>query len=487
MRCDSVVCPNPPVPDCYMNEGICAEDEWCQLEDQVRFGPWAMAGGETPNVSPGDCAFFKQQGYNWIFDQVCRNSSHWGPWQAVRGRCSKYRREQQSCNAYFAAIVPSLPPSRLKQHSRTASSSSSSSTADMEANGGVKHSGVGSDLANVRWRSLLSPLEAFHAPGSSSISHTNSGHSTEAVLGSSGFNQLLPHYAVSEEDGRPPMRPMLCGPGLVCTGDVQPMPNTCVKVRPPNTCYQGPWWDSTSWCKVGSNANNQFYAGLPLEELEEVAKALLLQLPVEHFTNPLSVKFWHSPAADVARGKIQGILAALWPQSYRAATRFPLDIPDPRHAGSVHSTGWNHTAAKAASLYHQSNKVWSTIQTLVHNMKDPMPPTQVAASRALAVWLRQHFMCCNCRGMWANYVLNHLGLPPKSSSRYDHTRWWWRAHNMVSEHAASSRGGHPWVWPSQTDEEFSTQHAQYGGKLRCQNPWFLPYEFAELMWKIPGN
>jgi hypothetical protein len=36
----------------------------------VRFGPWAMAGGETPNVSPGDCAFFKQQGYNWIFDQV---------------------------------------------------------------------------------------------------------------------------------------------------------------------------------------------------------------------------------------------------------------------------------------------------------------------------------------------------------------------------------------------------------------------------------
>jgi hypothetical protein len=34
MKCDSVVCPNPPVPDCYMNEAICAEDEWCQLEDQ---------------------------------------------------------------------------------------------------------------------------------------------------------------------------------------------------------------------------------------------------------------------------------------------------------------------------------------------------------------------------------------------------------------------------------------------------------------------
>jgi hypothetical protein len=70
----------------------------------------------------------------------------------------------------------------------------------------------------------------------------------------------------------------------------------------------------------------------------------------------------------------------------------------------VHSSQWNHTAAKAAALYRQSNKVWSTIQTLVHNMRDPMPPTQVTASRALAVWLRQHFMCCNCRGMWATYV-----------------------------------------------------------------------------------
>ena len=35
LHCDGIVCPNPVVPDCYMNEDICAEDEWCQLEDQV--------------------------------------------------------------------------------------------------------------------------------------------------------------------------------------------------------------------------------------------------------------------------------------------------------------------------------------------------------------------------------------------------------------------------------------------------------------------
>jgi hypothetical protein len=58
---------------------------------------------------------------------------------------------------------------------------------------------------------------------------------------------------------------------------------------------------------------------------------------------------------------------------------------------------------------------------------------------------------------------------------------------QVSEHAASSRGGHPWVWPSQTDDEFRAEHAEYGQQLQCQNPWFLPYEFAEVMWKIPGD
>jgi len=42
------------------------------------------------------------------------------------------------------------------------------------------------------------------------------------------------------------------------------------------------------------------------------------------------------------------------------------------------------------------------------------------------------------RGMWANYVLNALGLPPSSSSRLDHMRWWWRAHNMVSDPASQS-------------------------------------------------
>lgn len=61
------------------------------------------------------------------------------------------------------------------------------------------------------------------------------------------------------------------------------------------------------------------------------------------------------------------------------------------------------------------------------------------------------------------------------------------AHRQVSEHAAASRGGHPWVWQSAPDAEFAATFEEYGGRLKCQNPWFLPYEFAELMWAIPGQ
>jgi hypothetical protein len=29
-----------------------------------------MADGETPNLSSAECEFFKEQGYDWIFQQV---------------------------------------------------------------------------------------------------------------------------------------------------------------------------------------------------------------------------------------------------------------------------------------------------------------------------------------------------------------------------------------------------------------------------------
>ena len=142
---------------------------------------------------------------------MCGGVENWGPWLSVRGRCERFRGEEESCNAQLA-------------------------------------------------------------------------------FSSAAAAAFAPQYVIGT-DGRPP-RPLVCGPGLACTGDFGPLPHTCVRARPPDVCYQGPWWDSSSWCKVGSVAGNAYTGGLPREELEAIAPALLIQLPTEIFHNPESLVFW---------------------------------------------------------------------------------------------------------------------------------------------------------------------------------------------------
>jgi hypothetical protein len=173
--------------------------------------------------------------------------------------------------------------------------------------------------------------------------------------------------------------------------------------------------------------------------------------------------------------------------------------------------------------------VWSLIHTLVANTADPMRAASVEASRALAVWLRQHFMCTNCRGarpasqprnlmtdalphdapprwlafcsshrypallccaaagFWGNLVVNELGLPPDSTSREAHVRWWYYAHNAVSEHSAATRGGHPYLYPRMPRDAFQARFGSLSPQLACQNPFFLPFAHVRDMWTIPED
>lgn len=162
-HCESAICPNPPVLDCYMNDNVCSDDDsWCMLTDEKRFGPWAITEtGETPNFANYNCEYLQQNGFIDLFEKICANKTDWGPWPAVRGRCVPYRKEQQSCKPYLGSV---------------------------------------------------------------------SGRPKCA-------NPKSVHYVVDPKTGAPPARPLLCGPGLVCTADSEPIPNTCVKARPPNVCY----------------------------------------------------------------------------------------------------------------------------------------------------------------------------------------------------------------------------------------------------------
>lgn len=63
--------------------------------------------------------------------------------------------------------------------------------------------------------------------------------------------------------------------------------------------------------------------------------------------------------------------------------------------------------------------------------------------------------------------------------------WSVQAHNMVSEHSAATRGGHPWIWPAMDDAAFAeTYGKQYSELLYCQNPWFLRYKDALKLWDL---
>ena len=290
---------------------------------------------------------------------------------------------------------------------------------------------------------------------------------------------LGPAYHASPVDGSPPARELVCAPGLACTGAGGPLPHTCVKRRPRDVCYQGPWWDS-SWCPRA--VHGAASGGLPLPDLLAAAAGVLASAPVEVYGSPSNPRFWSAPRARDARARAAAWLEALWPDRYRPHTSFPLRLPEPR--GAPRSREWNVSAAPTVALFRQVGRVWAALHTCIHNAPPTLRPAQVAASRAAAVWLRQHVSCCNCRGFFSA-LLSTEGLPPASSDRDAHARWWWRVHNAVAEHAASTRGGHPWAWPHRTDAEFAAEHGGLSGRLRCQNPWILPWEDAVAMWTLP--
>ena len=40
ITCASVICPMPIIQDCYYDDSVCAENEWCFVNTQEMWGPW---------------------------------------------------------------------------------------------------------------------------------------------------------------------------------------------------------------------------------------------------------------------------------------------------------------------------------------------------------------------------------------------------------------------------------------------------------------
>lgn len=420
LSCASAICPMPQTRDCYFDSSVCTENEWCLVETEVMWGPWAQNsnnGGETPGANGRaglQCSQAAGYGMEWWFDTVCSRNTSWGPWESMRGRCVQYRKQGESCQEALELV-----------------SDNPSST---------------------------------------------------------GINFMGPLYPVRKDSGKPFSRAMLCHPSLICTGDVEPTPHTCVKRRPANVCYVGPWWDSQSWCKVGGASEYNYTTGLPESALVEAAQSFILQIPQEHMV-ATEANFWYSSEGNRSRDVAQNLVQTLWPDVYRSTTTFPIAIPDPRLTGPPYTAAWNETASEAQSIMIQTPRVWSLVHSLVSNIQSGvMTQEQVLASQGLAMFLAQSFICPDCRGFWRVDVLDVIGIPPSTTNSAEHEAWWWRAHNMVSEHTAATRGGYPWIYPRMnSDAEFQAYFGNMVNNtelLRCQNPFFLSYSDAKTMWKI---
>uniref|UniRef100_A0A0G4HZL4 Sulfhydryl oxidase n=1 Tax=Chromera velia CCMP2878 TaxID=1169474 RepID=A0A0G4HZL4_9ALVE len=459
IHCDSVLCPVPPVPDCYHDPSVCAQGEFCWVQQHEKWGAWAMGeGGKTPpehctstleaitrKSENGQLSKEQETALHESYAEVCETGIQWAkgvdPWKPVRGRCVKYRQKEESCFG--------------------------------EALGFAKL-----EMGDPKFPSLF-PL-SFKLFG-------------------------------RQPNGQVFKRPLLCDPkggtrghGLVCTGaDFDVLPSTCTEARPPNVCFQGPWWDSSDCPRMKREEEEKEAengdGGLSRDQAVKAAAIALLLFPGE-VGSPATCSFWNSQTplgsrALSTRRRGYQIIAALWPSASSLSP--PASFEElmgvlegeglERVKGALEEEGKceegekekGSEVAKALAnlgkLAAMPNQVWSLTHFAMHNLESPMTQKQVEASQALAGFLLENFWCTDCRGAFYEDVIKVTGMPPESTAPRAHAKWWWHGHNLASEHVATTRGGHQWVF--QLGE---------GGVKQFQNPFFMRWEDAVKMWTLPS-
>jgi len=464
INCDDVQCPIPVIKDCYRSPEICGEESWCWIKQHEKWGPWAMGPdssgvfGHTPN--PEYCekfvpAYTKEiQENNLDVNQLkilqaskdlfCPEKTVWGgsAWRPIHGQCVKYRTEQQSC---------------------------------------------------LQQQDFLPPFVGYDAP----------------------------RFAEDRESS-PMERPLLCAPDLACTApDFNVLPSTCVQKRPPNICYYGPWWDSSE-CPAEQDQSPGLSYDVFLDAL--LSAGLLYEGEVLW---PGTCQFWAASEAgggqaERIRHQVWLILSTMWPTAAlkgKAApswktfndmieTKFdPISyllnesishvllkenisqkgvlevcqqMEGERGELSAQAIKVQELLRSATKHAMMPNKVWSIVHFTTFNLPDAATEEQAYASRALATLLGQNFWCDDCRSFFQVGVIEKFGAPPvENPSGHDIAKWWWKAHNVASEHVASTRMGHPWI------HQFGDKVDMKGVKSNLQNPFYMSFEDAYNMWRVP--
>lgn len=451
MTCDNWQCPIPAVVDCYRDRSACAEDEWCMVITHEKWGSWATGKkGHTPNFEQCGEAYEKE-----IAAVAAAGNAGAG-----------------NAGAAVAAL----------RETRDAICGSS----EVGVASGIKLVGLSGDA-------LWKPSHGR------CVKYRRQGQSCVPTLSTQGrfANAFVRRAQVGPAGGRYPNggtmeRPLACAPGLTCTGpDFDVLPSTCVRERPADVCYAGPWWDSS---RCPRTAEGQPASGMSREWALESLRSALLLYPGE-LADAMGCSYWTGPLAGSTAGVrlvTYSIFEALWPT--RLVGEYPALAE--LEAGMWAEAGVNlanltaaacaagseeegsaiaEALARAGALSNRPNLIWSLIHFAMHNQPLPMSSDAVAASSALASHLSENFWCNDCRGFFTVGVLAVVGLPPQSADGEAHARYWNVGHNIASEHVATTRGGHPWI---NTLEE-----AEFAG---VGNPFYVPYETSVGMWRAPA-
>ena len=432
------------------------------------------------------------------------------PWKPAQGVCVKYRDAQQSCK-------PSL------KGSGNFYSDSFIALADA-----TKTSTPSLDRPLTCGPGLVCTGDDAALP-STCVARPPEGGEGNAFSGGIQIGARLEQQSCS--DSHP------CAEGLTCTGaDFEVLPHTCVEARPRDVCFAGPWWDSSRCPRTSVDAP---CGGISAAMAHEALLSALLLAPGE-VVYPGRCGYWTGPSAgwnerlDRVRRQIYDVFAALWPAPNPARGLAPMppfasleasfylgtspanrttrvtagecndasmaefSTPNGLPSGCVIESGEclcggdacgpaggstecetcriKAALANAAQRASRPALVWSLVHWTMHNLPRTLTREQVEASKAIALILKDLFWCNDCRGFFAIGVLGSVGYPPDSTRREDHARYWNMGHNIASEHVATTRGGHPWIF------QLANQSAGPFTGEAYQNPFFMPYEAAVRQW-----
>jgi len=443
ISCGGVYCPAPVVPNCYYSPGICdSETEFCWHQEH-----------ETSGYRSGVTSY---SGYSQ------------GPWQSY---CLDVGDQMQRVN--------------------TSNGMSNGITTAMVENATEQICSGAVDIEETMWKPVQAQCVKYREEWESCIEQPLSFPNSD----------LNPVYSVRNSDGMLFERPLVCAPHLICTGsDYDVMPNTCVTRRAKDTCYQGTRWDSTECSRTMALTDYAMESGLGWVAGTEAIRNVFLAY-AEELASPMTCLYWDSETAlgkeaEEERKTLWKLFGLLWPPSETFPPQALFEIYSSKHVPSPFNCDNISTGAQcqeaameegevpncvqkalvqARDYQYRPCKVWSVIHFYMHNLAEPVTAEVAAAARALAVYLGEKFTSPDDRSFFQRGVIGKIGLPPDSAKREDIARWYWHAHNLVSEHSASSHGTQLGDW-----NEINTPDGQPPSNK--QNPWFMPWDTAVQQW-----